>query len=179
LLRGLFSSSIVQVLRRLEDRWVHATTEFIDPTPAFRGKERTTEVRGLEAGVRYAVWMKPEKGRYVYEEFDAKVGSLVLTRREGASITGRVLDLPAGAPHALVSAHDERGLSVDDIKTDAEGRFEVRGLPPGRWTVSAVYAAPGRPRLAASGEAPTGGSVDLRLVVEPEHEIGPLPRGVR
>ncbi len=179
LLRGLFGSSMVQVLRRFEDRWIVVATEFIDPTPALRGKERTTEVAGLEPDVRYAVWMKPEKGRYIYEEFDAKVGSLVLARREGASITGRVLDLPPGAPHALVSAHDARGLSVDDVKTDAEGRFEVRGLPPGRWTVSALYAVPGRPRLVAEREAPTGGSVELRLVVEPEDEIRPRPPGVR
>jgi|GEM_PF-4562658 len=168
LLRSLFGSMQVAVLRRTERGWVPVHMAFIDPTSALQGGERTTEISGLEVGVRYAVWMEPLHGRYAYEEFDAKVGSLLLTRREGASIAGRVLDLPSGAPHALVSVHDERGLSVDDIKTDAEGRFEVRGLPPGTWTVNATHETPGAPALVAQGQAATGGSVDLRLVVKRE-----------
>ncbi len=125
------------------------------------------ELKGLEPGQRYGAWMPPHEGRYLWVEFAAEAGTVEVERREGGVVTGRVHDLPAGSRFARVSLSDDHGREVSGVKTDAEGRFEVRGLPSAQWTVRATHEAPGGKRLVAEGRAATGGDVELRLVAAP------------
>lgn len=175
LLRGLFRSMQLTLLRKTDRGWERAGTQMLDPTTALSGKEQRVPVAGLEAGGRYGAWMPPVEGRYLWVEFAAEAGTVDAERREGGVVSGRVLDLPQGSAFARVSLRDELGREVSGVKTDREGRFEVHGLPPAQWTVRASHDAPGGRRLRAEGRAATGGGVDLRLAPAPEPKDGASP----
>ena len=162
LFRSMFRGLQVTLLRKTEKGWVPAGSRGLDPTALLSGKEQKVEVKGLEAGGRYGAWMPPSDGRYVWAEFAAEAGTVDLERREGGVVTGRVFDLPPGSAFARVSLRDDVGRTVESIKTDREGRFEVKGLPASRWTVRASHRAPGeaagrrghRPHRRQRGPAP-------------------------
>jgi hypothetical protein len=83
-------------------------------------------------------------------------GEIVLPLRRGEAIEGVVEGL--GASRIAVVAHGERFWA--STRADESGRFRLRGLPPGRYRLSAhAPSAPGATAQANAGE--TG--VRLRL----------------
>jgi len=71
---------------------------------------------------------------------------------KGFAVSGRVIDADSGAPAASVyvghSAIDESnqqvgGMNFSGTQTDANGKFRVEGLRPGRY---AIYTLPGAPQ---------------------------------
>jgi hypothetical protein len=72
-----------------------------------------------------------------------------------------------------VSIEDAHGREVEDVKTDREGRFEIRGLPPSEWTVRAQHRTEGGAALEAEAKVSTGASVDLRLAPAPKRDEAP------
>ena len=118
-----------------------------------------------------------------FNSFEGKRLEVRLTQRP-TQVTGRVLDgraTPATSYVAVIFAEDAtrltpRSLSIAAARPDQQGRFTIRGVPPGRYLIAAVdYLEPGqerdpatlerlRPRAIAvtlgEGEART---VDLKL----------------
>ena len=96
---------------------------------------------------------------------------VVLTLVRGARLTGRVKG-PDGAPvpsfHVELSRHEgplQREEAASATVVDAEGRFTLEGVGPGRYTVSAVAhgLAPARADVEVRASAPTAGPVELQL----------------
>ena len=83
-------------------------------------------------------------------EFDGSATELTVPPREGRSIRGRLVGFPLGET-AYVRAVGPRGILVSTT-TNREGRFELRGLPPGRWSLSTDVND-----KSAAGEAEAGG----------------------
>jgi hypothetical protein len=119
--------------------------------------------KGLHPGQRYGAWMPPKDGRYVWVEFAADAGTVRLPRQAGDRVSGGVSGAPEGASPVKVSVSDALGREVKGIKLDAEGRWEVRGLPPGRWTVKAACELRDGTDFEAKGSIDTGGTLDLKL----------------
>ena len=121
------------------------------------------EVKGLLPGNTYAAWMSPVGGRYVYCEFQAEVGSLTLKREAGGTIQGRILGRPVAATRPTIRISDDRHRWLEQVKTDANGYFELTGLPDSTWTVSAASLSDEHIWFLAEGSVTTGGSIELRL----------------
>jgi len=72
----------------------------------------------------------------------------------GTTLTGRVRAAKSGrpVPEASVVAVDAAGEVAGATTTDHEGRYELRDLPPGTYTVAASGHAPVASRVELSGE---------------------------
>jgi hypothetical protein len=127
----------------------------------FEGTGRMT-VMGLRADTRYTVWLEPQGTEWYGLATDVRPGEreVSITLVRGGSISGRVR-APPSAQHVSVHAQGGASLSVT-AQVDAEGRYELKGLPPGTWTVYAYGRADGK-SLQAKGEAVVGGTLDLTL----------------
>ena len=95
-----------------------------------------------------------------FNQFEGKRLEVHLTQRP-TQLTGRVVDTrdnPATDYVAVAFAEDvnrwtPRSLSVTAARPDQQGRFTMRGLPPGRYLIAAVdYLEPGQERDAATLE---------------------------
>jgi hypothetical protein len=136
--------------------------------------------RGLTVGQRYGVWVPPAGDDLYAWQPDVRPGEVTVRLERGGTIRGK-LTFPAEM-RASVSAQSTLGIHAQG-SVDAEGRYEIRGLPDGRWTVSAQAAfqapsSPGAPRppsansfVHAQGETNTGGTLDLTLQ-PPAHAPG-------
>jgi EmrB/QacA subfamily drug resistance transporter len=82
----------------------------------------------------------------------SRQADLVLTI--GTTLTGVVRAARSGrpVPEASVMAVDQAGDVAGSTTTDHEGRYELRDLPPGVYTVAASGHAPVAARVALSGE---------------------------
>jgi hypothetical protein len=76
------------------------------------------------------------------------LGSGAASPPASSMITGRVFGAADGAPlrGAEVRATFGQGEIIRVLLTDAQGRFEIGGLVPGRWSVTAAKAGYVRPR---------------------------------
>ncbi len=103
-----------------------------------------------------------------------------LQLRQGATLTGQVVDAAAGTPIvAAVVSLETAYFDRRETRTNAEGRFALAGLPPGLFSVRAT--AEGFHRRSASGlravEGRSVGPVEIRLNAldsvdeEPEDQI--------
>jgi hypothetical protein len=117
---------------------------------------------GLQADERYTVWIEPSGTEWYGLATDVRAGQGDVTVRleRGATIRGRVA-AHAGATHVGVQASNEQGL-LASAQVDAQGLYEDKGLPPGRWTIRA-HGRVGDRRFAADGTVSTGGTLDLTL----------------
>jgi hypothetical protein len=126
--------------------------------------------QGLEPGDLCTLWVPPNG-----PTADSARSALVTGLRPGAevkvrlapgqSIRGR-LALPAGARNFAVRATREGGVDAWGQVQD-DGRYEIWGLPEGRWTVTATAQTPSG---MATGEAvaDAGGTADV--------DLKPVPR---
>ena len=84
--------------------------------------------------------------------------------RSGAVVRGTVVDA-AGEPIPAATLAVEAAVTLRDsvAQSDGAGRFEVTGLPPGRWTLSARHPAftSGRAVAEIAGE----GEAEVRIVL--------------
>ena len=85
--------------------------------------------------------------------------------------SGGVSGVPEGASAVKVSLSDRLGREVSGIKLDAEGRWEVRGVPPGRWTVKAECALRDGTEYEAEGDVSAGATLDLKLAPAKKHDV--------
>ena len=90
-------------------------------------------VTRLAPDARLTFWAPlPDDDRYaLLEDVPADAGRVALTLREGAPLSGRLRG--AELPRFVVV---RRGRLSVRSPVDDEGRFEVRGLPPGDWTIA-------------------------------------------
>lgn len=82
-------------------------------------------------------------------------------RQGGATIRGVVLDRADGTPIADVSVQLQD--SKQSVKTDAEGRFELTGVPPGRVTLHASLV--GFILVKRTVEVTDGGTIEVTVVL--------------
>lgn len=146
------------LLRWEENRWTNADSQWDQ-----QGGGSIT-FRGLKPDQRYAVWIAPQNDDLFGWASDVRPGELTLRLERGGSIRGRVLG-PSGVTQRRVWASGEFGQSVS-AHVDAEGRYELKGLPDGRWKVQAAGRS-GEQSLRAEGEATVGGTLDLTLAAAP------------
>jgi hypothetical protein len=69
--------------------------------------------------------------------------------------------MPPKATNVNVQASTEGRLSSGAM-VDEQGRYELKGLPPGTWKVMA-YGRVGDKSWRAEGQAAVGGTLDLTL----------------
>ncbi|MDJ0522027.1 MAG: carboxypeptidase-like regulatory domain-containing protein [Planctomycetota bacterium] len=100
---------------------------------------------GANEGVPVRVYAGPtDDGRYaLFDGVPDATGLIELTWRPGALIRG-VVTAANGKPArgARVVLRD-RGVAIE-TQTDARGRYTLRGVPPGTWTVQVIHAGGGR-----------------------------------
>ena len=92
-------------------------------------------------------------------------------------ISGRVTDADTAAPlrNARIGLVPEQGEEPDPVLTDADGRFKISGLPPGRYTL--VASKPGYVSLRYGAR----GALDRPKPIDVPQDTAPidvrLPRG--
>lgn len=116
---------------------------------------------GLDPAGTYSVFVKPESSDLYAWRTGLRPGlePLRVALVAGATITVRV-KAPAGAADVYVGAA-VHGASIGGDPA-GEGRWIVRGVPEGTWTVHA-WAEIGDAGYQASAEAASGSTVDLEL----------------
>jgi protocatechuate 3,4-dioxygenase beta subunit len=96
------------------------------------------ELRALQTGLHYSLWATPDvyPGTVVRDDVAIEPGRVVEARvplEAGATVRGRVVDAD-GAPLAGATVRGDHGASIaprpdgGEAMTDAQGRFELRGL---------------------------------------------------
>lgn len=123
----------------------------------------TARFRGLAPGGTYSLWVPPTKDGRSLLRTDVRASSspLHVALLPGKSIRGR-LTLPEGARPAGVTASLHDGHLTVSGTVEADGTYEIAGLPEGTWTVRA-RARKGDAALSAEAEVPAGGTADLVL----------------
>ncbi len=162
--RQHFDATRVAVIRLTEEGWDYFRS--LSPVFSMRNSRRLT-LDGLVPGDTYAAWMTPVDGEYVYVEFPAEVGSLVLKRRTGGAIDGRIVNRPKNSSRVRISITDNRRRWLPGSTPDSEGRFRIEGLPDSNWTVRVWCRAPDDVVWKAEETVSTGEDVQLRLAPFP------------
>jgi hypothetical protein len=151
----------ITLLQWQNERWSRGDSE--------NDRERPGQVtfRGLKPGDRYGVWIAPDNDDLYAFQADVRPGEVTVRLERGGTIRGRVT-APSDSGRVSVSASNDLGLSVNG-KVDADGRYEVKGLPSGRWTISGYARMDGQAgqsgkNFQALGQADVGGALDLTLV---------------
>jgi hypothetical protein len=151
----------VTLLRWEKERWERQESESAD-----RDRPGQVTFLGLRTGERYAVAIAPEGDDLFAFQGDVQPGEVTVRLERGRTIRGR-LTLPDGGTRAYVGATNDVGLRVTGTVQE-DGAYEIRGVPDGRWTVSAtcrVEGTPGQPsrNYRAEGQTDAGGTLDLTL----------------
>ena len=116
--------------------------------------------RGLDPVRSYYVWFGPsETGRYAYGKVGPNQDSITLPAEQGGEVTVRVT-WPEGAEPAEVCLSGP-GFYIDADRKD-DGTYEIRGVPPGTWRVTAT-ARLGGEMLSAERDAAAGASVAIEV----------------
>ncbi len=147
------------------DRFSVLVPEGLDHFPttdAGVGDDGRVKFESARPGARYTLWMPPgPDGRHVYERgLEPGRPERVVRLTEGKTISGRVR-LPSRRVGASVGIHD-RGISIAGT-VDDDGRFEIRGVPDGTWTVTAGVSLPAGEYRRVTATVEAGGTVDLDL----------------
>jgi hypothetical protein len=117
----------------------------------------TFVVSGARRGVDYTVWVPSGGDRYVLASgLRWSAEGATLTTSSGLSITGTV-KIPEGVTGLRVWARRDALNATGEV--GADGRYVVRGLPPGSWTVVADAVS----SWHAEAPATAGGEADLTL----------------
>ena len=138
----------------------------------FDGTGIVAEAVRLEGAVAHFQLVHPEGTYAVYLRLDAdptriayrrriaaRAGELVLSFETTRSIRGRLVAPKGATGFALRATLD--GV-VGDVQVDADGRFEVRGLPDGTAHLHGSASVDGA-QWAADIDAPPGGTLDVEL----------------
>ena len=120
--------------------------------------------RGLQAARRYTFWVGPVGDSFVRQAGLTAGRETRVRLVPGGSITVRLQGLSSRATWIGVLAEAD-GLSVEGKKQD-DGRYRIRGLPEGRWTIRALAGGENAPRVSAQADASTGAEVTLTLQPE-------------
>jgi hypothetical protein len=149
-----------QLMARRGEQWVavaHANEQDGSGRAVFRG---------LKADERYTIWVQPNGSEFYAWLPDVKAGGSEVTLRleRGGTIRGR-LTLPAFHEQLGIGANNDLGFWLQG-HADADGRYEIRGVPPGAWKVHAWAQVQGQ-HCNASADAAAGAHVDLRLEAPP------------
>jgi hypothetical protein len=134
-----------------------------------RGWPWDVQVPGVPEGVGLRVSVALPGTAYLAHEVSVQpVGDEVrVSLAPAGSLRGRLV-LPEGARNPSVVAHVLRSYPYGlPGAVRADGTFEIRGVPPGRWTVAAS---------AASDDAPLDGTASLGPEDEGEIHLFPVPR---
>lgn len=95
------------------------------------------ELRRLRPGRLHLSARHPDFARSTWREFDLGPGQrrtgIELSVRQGASVSGRVLDDADRPLDRMVVMHAVESWDPVRLRTDADGRFEARHLVPGEW----------------------------------------------
>ena len=161
-----FLSAIL--LRWQDDKWTHGEHGWD------REGTGTVVFLGLKPDTRYALWIPPNPGDDLYGwATDVRPGDVNVRLERGGTIRGRITGPPGVTLGGNISANNDNGMGASGM-VDAEGRFEIKGLPDGRWNLHAWHQTDGK-QYRASGEAQTGGTVDLTLQVQADGPPMPAP----
>ncbi len=131
-----------------------------DGREVFTSADGTLRLRHCPEGRSVSLWFPPNAaGEYVLEERFDPVLTREIRRRPGETIRLRIGGL-ADATTVGVSA--TRGaLRVEAKKTDEPSVFEIRGLPPGRWTVRVTTKTGTDAAVTQEVDAIAGTTVDV------------------
>ncbi len=165
-----FDATSVRVIRRTKKGWEYFRTAGPGLRSLREDGSEPVKIEGLVPGERYAAWMTPLAGQYVYVEFPAEVGKVVLERKAGATIRGKILDRPTESSRIRINVWDDRQRWVRARTPDSEGRFQVGGLPESTWSVRAWCRAADDVVWLAESKVKTGEEVELRLSPQPEEQ---------
>jgi hypothetical protein len=140
-----------------DGRWQQAGAVWDD---ASAGRFR---FEGMSPSERYRIWIQPKESLWYGLAADvvAGEGDATIRAQRGGAIRGRIT-APVGAVTVNVQLGNDDGLMIHAHPVDIEGRYEVRGVPEGRWTVRAYGRVDGKP-WQAEGTVATGGTLDLTL----------------
>ncbi len=118
-------------------------------------------------------WLEDLDRQLSRQAIEGDAGEVRLALAPAATISGRV-HAPADVQRISVSVK-EAGMEVR-AQADAEGRFTLRGLPPGTWKVRAWGRGPsGEYEGEARLEAGKAGEIHLRPVGAPDPSAGGGP----
>lgn len=120
---------------------------------------------GLRPDRRYALWIAPTEVAPDLSLWQSgvrgDVGEIRVRLVAGRTVRGRII-LPAGSWEASAAA--TRGLAQCEAKTSQDGRFEIRGVPPGTWKFEGLAW---HETAYLVGEATATGEDDVEIHVAP------------
>ncbi|HKV08770.1 MAG TPA: carboxypeptidase-like regulatory domain-containing protein [Thermoanaerobaculia bacterium] len=123
-------------------------------TPARTGADGTFSVR-LENGSYQATasrdgYFDGTEGRAVTVA-GGPVEGVDFQLQPGTVLTGRVLGFEPGEGLVRLSAQSPQDRFFHSAMADRQGNYRISGLPPGAWTIEAVFSIPGRLRRTGQG----------------------------
>ncbi|GMU01038.1 hypothetical protein KH5H1_51580 [Corallococcus caeni] len=155
---------LAQKVARLVEAREGEAPEFARTATAEDG---TFVLEGLPAGT-FTLWALGDTGATVRADIQAGSNGVTLTLEEGVFISGVVVDRLQDdpIPGALVTVIHEAGSRYFDALTDAQGRFRVGPLPPGRYLK--VASAKGWRTRAFREDVWLDADVDVTLELQPQ-----------
>lgn len=132
------------------------------------GQDGRFVFKGVRAEERYALWIAPQGGSEWYglaTEVRGGGGEVRVVLERGGTIRGRIATGGVSYENLSVGAGDGKLIWVGGT-VDADGRYEVRGVPPGKMSVYA-WGQLKQQYANANAEAQVGDTVDLRLELTP------------